>query len=254
MKYLNLKERKGYTLLELIISISIFAIISVVVINNFRQGEKMDDLRTGSIELVNNFREAQNLGMSGQIVNICNGGDNNLNPCNNDTDCTGEGSCGLVPVGGYGISIDKVVDDSFVRCNDEASTKDCPTSYKLFADIGGTIGKFDDGTDIVLEGKNNYPLPNNVRIIDFYIECSWLGAPGPQVCPNVDFTGIDISFRPPKPTPFFFNRSEVSPAIYSEQSIEILIEHSDTGKCRTISLNGVSGQVDEVSDANCITP
>ncbi|MFA6391825.1 MAG: prepilin-type N-terminal cleavage/methylation domain-containing protein [Patescibacteria group bacterium] len=254
MKYFSLKKRNGYTLLELLISISIFVIISVVVVNNFRQGQKMDDLRTGAVELVNNFREVQNLGMSGQVVKVCKGGDRNLLSCTNDTECESlippNGTCGLVPIGGFGIVLDKLVDDSSARCH-ESTLMECPTTYTLFADIGGITGKFNAGTDIPLDGKENYSLPNNVRIKDYLIKCSWINSPGDSLCPDADFNGIDVSFRPPKPTPFFVLHID-DPVIYYEQTIKILLEHKTTHKCRMVMINGVSGEVSESANPGCL--
>lgn len=249
MKYFSLRNRQGYTLLEMVIAISLFVIISVIVMNNFRQGQRMDDLRTGAVEMASNFREVQTLGMSGQVVNICHEGDSNLDPCISDLDCPGGGICGLVPIGGFGIAIEPVFDS--VPCYDVGSTMECPERYTLFADIAGTAGRFEVGTDIPLEGKNNYPLPNNVRIRDFDVICSWVDAPGFQICPNADSFGIDVSFRPPKPTPFFFTPAGSDPKTYSEQTIKILLEHEDTEKCRMVVINGVSGEVSEIPDSDC---
>ncbi|MFA6525252.1 MAG: prepilin-type N-terminal cleavage/methylation domain-containing protein [Patescibacteria group bacterium] len=251
MKYFSLSKRKeGYSLLELVISISIFVIISTIVMNNFRQGQKMDDLRTGAIEFANNFREVQTLGMSGQVVNVCNGGDNDLSSCSTDLDCPNGGTCGLVPIGGFGISIGKVYDTSVWKyCYETGSTIDCPTTYTLFADLSGTAGKFDvGGGDIPLAGKNNYALPKNVRIRDYIVTCSWQDSPGFTVCPNATPFGIDISFRPPKPTPYFFTPIPPKPKTFAEQTIRIMLEHKSTGKCRMVMINGVSGEISEIAD------
>lgn len=246
------KNRGGYSLLELIITISIFVIISTIVMNNFRQGQKIDDLRTGAVELVSNFREVQTLGMSGQVVNVCNGGDNNLDSCTTDVDCPNGGTCGLVPVGGFGIVIGPVYDlANFRMCYSSGSALECPTTYTLFADLGGTAGKFDIGTDIPVVGKNNYALPKNVRIRDFHVFCSWQDAPGFIICPNTTPYGINVSFRPPKPTPYFFSQYAVDAKVFAEQTIKIMLEYGNTGKCRMVEINGISGEISDLPDGNC---
>lgn len=237
--------------MELIISIAIFVIISTIVMNNFRQGQKLDDLRTGAVEMVSNFREVQTLGMSGQVVNVCNGGSNNLSSCSVNADCD-SGVCGLVPVGGFGITISPVYDQvNYVTCYNASSTLDCPNTYTLFADLGGTAGKFDIGTDIPVAGKSNYALPKNVRIRDFHVFCSWQDAPGFIVCPNTTPYGINVSFRPPKPTPYFFSQYSEDAKIFAEQTIKIMLEYGETGKCRMVEVNGISGEISDLPDANC---
>ena len=251
MRYFSPKNRKGYSLLELLIAISLFVIISLIVMNNFRQGQKMDDLRTAAVELVSNFREVQILGMSGQVINICHEGGNDLLPCTTDTDCP-DGECGLVPIGGFGTTIKPVAEgvNGITACHDVAATKGCPTDYTLFADIAGsTLGEFEPSEDMPLEGKNKYPFPNNVRIRDYFVECSWVDSPGIHDCPSTRENGVDVSFRPPKPTPYTFASGSKA---YSEQSVYLLLEHTDTEKCRMVTINGVSGEIDETPDANCM--
>ena len=253
MKCFSPRVRRGYTLLEMVIAVSLFVIISVVVLNNFRQGQRLDDLKTGSVEMVSNFREMQTLGMSGQVVNICHGGENDLDSCAEDTDCP-NGVCGLVPAGGFGISIGPVNegDDGEVHCYDAGASKPCRTNYTLFADtvsLFGINGRFEKNNDITLDV---YDLPNNVRIRDFHVVCSWKDEPEYTPCPPASPFGIDVSFRPPRPTPFLHSAYGGFPGTtYSELSVKILIEHISAGKCRMVTINGISGQVSENPDPDC---
>lgn len=81
-----LRSYRGFTLVELLISIGIFLLITSLVIVNFRQGQYRDELM-GSAELIENaLREAQTLTTTGATVT-----------------CPGD-SVSAVPPGGFGLS------------------------------------------------------------------------------------------------------------------------------------------------------
>ncbi len=77
------KKRKinssGYSLLELIIALGIITIISAVVVANFRQAEKSNNLRQSSLELESNIRLVRSQALAGQLID------------------------GVLPLGGYGL-------------------------------------------------------------------------------------------------------------------------------------------------------
>ena len=95
------KKRKinssGYSLLELIIALGIITIISAVVVANFRQAEKSNNLRQSSLELESNIRLVRSQALAGQLID------------------------GVLPLGGYGLFF----------------SLDQPTSYIIFADLDG---------------------------------------------------------------------------------------------------------------------
>jgi len=63
-------ERPGFTLLELMVSITIFLIITGMVLVNFRSGQYRDEL-SGSAELVQSLiREAQTATLSGTVTPV----------------------------------------------------------------------------------------------------------------------------------------------------------------------------------------
>jgi len=211
-----------------------------------------------------NLRKVQTLGMSGQIASFCDSGDNQGKPCATNDDCLGtqSGNCvSKVPSGGFGIAIGQIENENYQNCyeselgNPEVPNIDCPTTYTLFADTSGALGIFDQD-DFALAGGENYALPKGVFIRDFGWYCLW-ASPEKLGCPVKGPFGLDITFRPPKPIPYFYTYSQSGPPpldarAISEQSIKILVQHENTGKCREIYINGVSGEVSSIANSNCM--
>ncbi len=59
-----LKKNKGFTVMELLISLSIFIVITLLVISNFRIGDKRSRLRLHAQEVASALRDAQNLALT----------------------------------------------------------------------------------------------------------------------------------------------------------------------------------------------
>lgn len=255
-----LKKTAGFTLMEMIVAVGIFALITGLVLANFRQGQKEEDLKRGALEMVSNIRKVQTLGMSGQIVNVCVGGNNNGQRCDSDADCGSPSTCeSIVPEGGFGISIKPVRgSDTQIFCNEPSSDIECPTTYTLFADLNNDdedyLGGYDEGTgrDLPLAGAENYAFPRNAHILDYDIQCTWQGYPSP--CPLPWQYGLDVTFRPPKPTPYTFVPVGDEVQAYAEYTVKILIQHSDCEKCREVTINGISGDVNDVVNESCELP
>ena len=230
---------RGFTLIEVIVSIGIFAMLTTLVYANFRQGEKQEELNQSALELADNLRRVQNLGMSGQVTKFCHDGNYRLQRCQTDSDCViGEptgGECAYgVPKGGYGVYMGShgVVEDC---------PPDCPlSSYSLFIDLDGTL-KYD--TDLVeddlLPGGEDYALLGDVVIKDYGIGCAFLV----PWCPSSG-DRLDVVFMPPKPTPWADT--------YEEEKVIYLLLHRGINKCAQVSINGFSGDISVDSNENCI--
>jgi len=62
-------QRKGFTLIEVLISISIFIIIFTLTIVNYRQGENANIFRLQSFDVEDSIRSVQNMALTGQKIN-----------------------------------------------------------------------------------------------------------------------------------------------------------------------------------------
>lgn len=71
--------KKGFTIIELLVSIGIFIVVTTMVVANFRAGSRSDELKISAETLVSNLRRAQNMALAGQLTD------------------------GVTPPGGYGV-------------------------------------------------------------------------------------------------------------------------------------------------------
>ncbi len=94
-----MKGEKGFTLVELMVSITIFVVISGVVVANLRGGMLRDELTLGATNLTEAIREAHNRTVSGELVG------------------------GELPLGGFGIYLNQ----------------NAPAEYIIFADLNGDL-------------------------------------------------------------------------------------------------------------------
>ena len=82
MVFKLLKMKRGFTIIELLVSLGIFVIITTMVVANFRAGSRSDELKIAADALSSDLRRAQNMALAGQEVN------------------------GVTPTGGYGVYFD----------------------------------------------------------------------------------------------------------------------------------------------------
>lgn len=111
---------EGFTLVELLVSISIIGVISGMMMANFRGGQQVSEVRLAAEILVAQVRAAQTSALSGRLVSVCSGGAQDRDVCEPKTppvECAG-GACQKRVPSGYGLRF---------------STLD-PASYTLFYD------------------------------------------------------------------------------------------------------------------------
>ena len=111
---------KGFTLVELLVSISIIGVITGLMMANFRGGQQSAEVRLAADILVGQIRSVQTSSLSGRLVSVCGGGTNDLDVCepkDPPVSCTG-GVCQKRVPAGYGIRFSTLT----------------PTVYTLFYD------------------------------------------------------------------------------------------------------------------------
>jgi prepilin-type N-terminal cleavage/methylation domain-containing protein len=86
--------KRGFTIIELLVAISIFIVVTGLVVANFRRGARSDELKIAAAGLANTLRRAQTMALAGETIN------------------------GALPLGGYGVYV----------------TLDTPNRYIIFAD------------------------------------------------------------------------------------------------------------------------
>ena len=91
---------RGFTLIEVLISITIFAIIMVMVISNLRSGQFSSQLNLAAQNLVSELRQKQTMTLSGQFTKICDDGSGN---CEDNPGLCPEHCVEHFPLGGYGL-------------------------------------------------------------------------------------------------------------------------------------------------------
>lgn len=101
-----MKAPRGFTLAELLVSMSIFAVLTAVVMVNFRVGERGDELRFGASRLAALIRDAETRASSGVTACACLSGGPSGPLCGAGRSCPGGGTpADIVPEGGYGVHI-----------------------------------------------------------------------------------------------------------------------------------------------------
>jgi prepilin-type N-terminal cleavage/methylation domain-containing protein len=123
-KISNLKYQKGFSLLELLVSLAIISMLIGVFLANYRGGTRKTELAMAAQKLASDVRFAQSNGLGS--AEYANG----------------------VPDGGWGIYFEKTVDDQ---------------QYLVFADLNANK-KYDSGEAVVGSGGSRVDLPSNVSI------------------------------------------------------------------------------------------
>lgn len=102
-----MKQNNGYTLIEILVSMAIFAALSAITLFGFQGVGRANALRQAADELTVNLRLLQSLSTNGGSVKVCSN-KTPLTACTTDTDCNSTTSyCDTVasPPGGYAISV-----------------------------------------------------------------------------------------------------------------------------------------------------
>ncbi len=220
---MKIADRRGFTLMELLIVMFIMGVLTIIVVVNFRHGNLVNDLKQASTELLQNLRLAQQYTIGGNSINYCLAGSksNEYGVCIDDSSCGGEDdSChNGVPLGGYAINV--------------ASTE----NYQLFGDTDANG---------VLSNPDYRVIEKNIFLKGIHISRYKFGsASGPEIEPSAE-KFIVVRFSPPEGTVHFYEGA--SGAESTETTLTLLLK-SDylTNNCRQVIINRVSGQISELT-------
>jgi len=111
---------RGFTLVELLVSISIIGVITGFMMANFRGGQQSAEVRLATDILVGQIRSVQTSALTGRLVSVCSGGLDDLKVCEPKSppvECSG-GTCQKRVPAGYGLRF----------------TTENPSAYTVFYD------------------------------------------------------------------------------------------------------------------------
>ena len=159
------RSARGFTLPELLVSISIFVIITTAVVVNFRASEESGQLRLGAQTLASTLGALQNMAQTGRVTALCDTPPRAV--CTGNVAICPTGQCSpAIPRGGYGIEISRP-----------------GGAITLFAD-GNADHLFSPGEALVDMRLN---LPRNVIVDDA------------QSGPYDSQSRLTVAFEPPDP-------------------------------------------------------
>ena len=122
-------KKSGFTLIELIVSVTIIALVTGIFLANYSSANRRSDLTMTAQKMVTDIRTAQNYALG--LTRYGTSGSTN------------------VPVGGWGVHLD---------LQNYGASK-----YVIFADDDGDK-IYDSGEDVISKGAQVTTLPNNITI------------------------------------------------------------------------------------------
>ncbi|MEA3249678.1 MAG: prepilin-type N-terminal cleavage/methylation domain-containing protein [Patescibacteria group bacterium] len=198
------RGQRGFTLIEMLISLSIFAVITAMAVANFRAGAQGDELRVSARLVASTVRRAQTQAVAGYSIFFCHGGadEGKVCPSGNDSECGG-GVCTKDIPDAWGVRISTLSGEN--------------RELIVFADTNGSK-RYESGEAVRFDAISSGPFVNIL-----------------SVTPN-DANVLDIIFEPPKPK-MYFNDSIVNGIA------TIVLEHQHTGTQQSVTVNRISGLV-----------
>ncbi|MFH1046670.1 MAG: prepilin-type N-terminal cleavage/methylation domain-containing protein [Patescibacteria group bacterium] len=203
----RLKKRfgpRGFTMVEMLISLSIFGIITAFAISNFRVGQQGDELRLSARTVASLIGRARTQAIAGYEVKYCHGGNRAGEICadGDDYNC-GDGVCRAEIPPAYGINISAVVGEN--------------REVRIFADTNSN-GRYDQGEAMRFDSVSPGPFV-------------YVSAVSPAAA-----NSVDIVFTPPKPT-IKFNGA------VADGLATIELTHSSTEDTTSVTVNRISGLI-----------
>jgi len=199
-------NKKGFSLIEVLVSLTIFAMIMAAVISNFRGGEFRNQLNLAAANVASELRKAQSMVSAGTPTRVCEvagvvGENCEDNPGLCPADCVEH-----VPFGGYGL---------------------------VFIPGAENITFFAN-TDI----ENDYEELNE-KVRDLSVSPTGRVMISSIVTDTGPSTELQVIFMPPANQIIFAGDVALDPS----EAI-ITLEHINSGETRTITINKISSRID----------
>ena len=220
--------KKGFTLIEVLVSMAIFTILFGITLVAFQQTRKIERLRGSTLQLVSDLQKAQNFAS------------------------TGISQSGTVPVGGYGVHLEKNA-----------------TSYQIFADMA-SVYKATCACDNTNTRENQRFDGTGVNILPC-VACNDLVVATTKLQTNVIVYNIidsvlgpqdyiDVAFKPLSRQPLVgygkepkYRDPDPTNADYDSEpgrTVDIYFKLKDGNICRKVTVKGSIGQIIE-SNTTC---
>jgi len=195
--------RPGYSLVEMLVSMSIFAVITGMVLSNFGQGRRSDEIRFATQFVATAVRRAQTDALAGTTLKFCRDVSGvGTKRCNIKADCGPDADCVNDVPSGWGLHISTVPAEAAKMIS--------------FADLNGN-GRYD-----APEFVNYSPVSPGA------------GVSVVSVNPSLS-NSLDLVFVPPKPEMLINGGKAVSICTIEVGTVD--------GTRKRVIVNRISGQV-----------
>ncbi len=203
---------KGYSLVELLVAMSIFAVVTGLALSNFGAGRRNEELRYAGQILDSSIRRAQTSAIAGATVAFCqeSGTGTAAGLCpGGQGDCHGGETCVTDVPDAWGIHL------SFSSAG--------ARSIVMFADLNGDY-RYQPSESV----RSNSVSPGRNVVVS-------------GLTPAVN-SDLDITFMPPKPTVRFnglpFSAGDAAPTLAT-----VRLTNPTDNLTREVTVNRLSGQV-----------
>ncbi len=207
-------KQKGFTILELLISLSIIVLLATITVFELRSSRRTEELRTAARQVSGDLRAMQSRALSAKNLKTCTTPTADLAVCEFSTIACGANPCAESIPSAYGI---RFVSSDY--------------RYTIFADINPSSGvdyRYSDAGE-VYQMQSILPLETDYVIVD---QITAGGAP---------VASADISFMRQSGTVRMFHPG-VPPA--SEPGlIRIRLLHTITNQTTEIEINRITGRI-----------
>ncbi|MFH1366926.1 MAG: prepilin-type N-terminal cleavage/methylation domain-containing protein [Patescibacteria group bacterium] len=210
--------KNGFTLIEILISFGIFAILMGIVLSGFMDTRKLERLRQSALELVSTLQKAQNYALTGYAVS------------------------GIVPVGGYGVHFNlDLVNPANTEYFIFADTYSVNSTTNLCDDTQGNQ-RYDNLLSNPICGEN--PLGSGIFLHEGVIVHKILVNTNQAIAGSI----FDVSFKSPMRMPYTGTGDAAAmryPGVASAKSVDIFLKLKDKNICRKVNVKKNTGQINE---------